>query len=708
MAARDEVDVIQSTPPAGRRSLPLVGDRAAGGEFDVEAELEAFERAERDRLGLGAERAQWRDAMVDPNFTKSQRATTTLLVCGLTMAHDLFVEAGLKGLGYNVKHIDAPDNAALQYGKEFGNRGQCNPTYYTVGNLVKYLCDLRDQGGLSTQEVIDRYVFVTAGACGPCRFGMYVTEYRKALRDAGFDGFRVLLFQQTGGFKQATGEGVGLEMNPTFFITLTKAILTGDVLNAIAYRIRPYEVEAGATDRAMEAAKKIVYEAFVARKSTLLALRRARREFAAVKVDRLRAKAKASIIGEFWAMTTEGDGNYQLQRFLESEGAEVDIQLVTAWLLYMLWEGKRDTKVREDLRGADGSLYGLEGLGTYGIAKRLATLRFAEAAARTVFQTYAVAGGLYGYHLPDMDQIAEVSDKYYSNDLRGGEGHMEVGKLILNSLKRKAHVTVSVKPFGCMPSASVSDGVQSLITERFPGSIYCAVETSGDGRVNFYSRIQMYMFKARAAAEAELQAALDEHGLTKEQVEGFLASHPRFASPLFKAPHAAAGTAADLVHHVAPYLTKSFAQRQLDRARGLAKAVREGAPELARKAKGLRERAPELAERVKADAELLRDLARGKFDEVLPLASELLSRSTGRAESTVGPATRATRPAASAQHAPAAAELSRRPVAPRARAPSASAQGAFALCAPARRLRARGTGKGGKGGRRPGRGPAGG
>ena len=32
-----------------------------------------------------------------------------------------------------------PDNEALRYGKEFGNRGQCNPTYFTVGNLVKYL-----------------------------------------------------------------------------------------------------------------------------------------------------------------------------------------------------------------------------------------------------------------------------------------------------------------------------------------------------------------------------------------------------------------------------------------------------------------------------------------------------------------------------------------------------------------------------------------
>ena len=27
-------------------------------------------------------------------------------------------------------------------------------------------------------------------------------------------------------------------------------------------------------------------------------------------------------------MTTEGDGNYRLQRFLEGEGAECDIQLV--------------------------------------------------------------------------------------------------------------------------------------------------------------------------------------------------------------------------------------------------------------------------------------------------------------------------------------------------------------------------------------------
>ena len=115
---------------------------------------------------------------------------------GLTVAHDEFLSAALKGIGYITKHLDVPDTDALQLGKEFGNRGQCNPTYFTVGNLVKHLQHLRDNEGLSAQHIIENYLFVTAGACGPCRFGTYVTEYRKALRDAGFDGFRVMLFQQ--------------------------------------------------------------------------------------------------------------------------------------------------------------------------------------------------------------------------------------------------------------------------------------------------------------------------------------------------------------------------------------------------------------------------------------------------------------------------------------------------------------------------------
>ena len=137
--------------------------------------------------------------MVNPQLQRRPSApNVTLLIGGLTVAHDYLIEGALKGLGYNVQYArSARQRRRSSFGKEFGNRGQCNPTYFTVGNLVKYLIDLRDKKGMTAEEIVKNYVFLTAGACGPCRFGMYVTEYRKALRDAGFDGFRVMLFQQT-------------------------------------------------------------------------------------------------------------------------------------------------------------------------------------------------------------------------------------------------------------------------------------------------------------------------------------------------------------------------------------------------------------------------------------------------------------------------------------------------------------------------------
>ena len=521
-------------------------------DVNVEEELAKFEAEERARLGLDATTEHWTDSMIDPYFTASQRAKTTLLVGGLTVAHDELVQGALTGIGYNVRALDCPDYESLRFGKEYGNKAQCNPTYFTVGNLVKELCRLRDDEGMSTQEVIESHVFVTAGACGPCRFGMYATEYRKALRDAGFDGFRVLLFQQAGGFKQATGEELGLVLNPTFFLSLAKALLSGDVINTLAYRLRPYEVEQGATDRAIKAMKKEVHTALVDGASVLKALRRGRAHLKSVKVDRLQPKPKIAVLGEFWAMTTEGDGNYHTQRFIEEEGGETDIQILANLLLYNLWEVRHDTEARMSLKGADGGPFGLK---ETDVGYTMAAVWLGELALRSVFHCFAFAAGLKGHHLPDMDEVARVGHSHYNSELRGGEGHMEVAKLILNVVKQKAHMTLSVKPFGCMPSSGVSDGVQSLITERYPEAIFCAVETSGDGAVNYYSRVQMFLFKARLRAQEEFQAALKEHGITEVQATTFIQGS-RYDNPFFKAPHVNAGTGADLIHEIGPLVGK--------------------------------------------------------------------------------------------------------------------------------------------------------
>ena len=138
-----------------------------------------------------------------------------------------------EGCGYRCDILPVPNVSAFQLGKEYGNNGQCNPTYFTVGNLVQYLQSLEARG-MTKEEIINNYVFFTAGSCGPCRFGMYESEYRLALQNAGFDGFRVLLFQQNDGVKAASGEA-GLKFTVDFGMGMFNALNLGDIMNEMIY-----------------------------------------------------------------------------------------------------------------------------------------------------------------------------------------------------------------------------------------------------------------------------------------------------------------------------------------------------------------------------------------------------------------------------------------------------------------------------------------
>src|SRR5262249_10946747 len=205
-------DIGQAQPAITPRNLVNITSK----EELIRQKLEE-ERARLAReMGVEAAPRQHFKRPVENPFTKSQRAHTTLLFGGLTWKHEQLVHGALEGLGYKCQALPVPNVAAFQTGKEYGNNGQCHPTYFTVGNLVQFLQGLEQQGQ-SRREIVDNYVFFTAGACGPCRFGMYEAEYRLALRNSGFDGFRVMLFQQSGGLDQSEAEA-GLEMNVDFFL----------------------------------------------------------------------------------------------------------------------------------------------------------------------------------------------------------------------------------------------------------------------------------------------------------------------------------------------------------------------------------------------------------------------------------------------------------------------------------------------------------
>ena len=442
---------------------------------------------------------QWRD-IPKKSIVYAPKEETIFLSGGLTLLQDKLVEAALTSMGIRFTALPNPDFKSFQTGKAFGNRGQCNPTYFTVGNLVKYLQNLRDEQGLSSEEIVRKYVYITAGGCGPCRFGMYITEYKKALRDAGFDGFRLTSFEHDKGIFQ--GDEIKeslLNFSPSFFITLIKAVIIGDIINILGYKMRPYELENGKTDKALESCKEIISKAFLKHSSLVKAMWQCRNILSQVKLNRLQPKAKVIVMGEFWAAMTEGDGNYNLHRFLEAEGAECIPQPILNRLMLSLWEAEQTLFKKELLAVENGKRVDFSNL------KSKLMIKAAKAAVKTHFTLYAKAIGLHNYEIPDMDKLADLAKSYYTLECSGGEGHLEVAHLIESVKHNLAHLVISIKPFGCMPSSAVSDGVQSLVTARYPQANFLSIETSGEGAANFYSRVQMALFKAKQSAKEEYE-----------------------------------------------------------------------------------------------------------------------------------------------------------------------------------------------------------
>src|ERR1700726_2441773 len=254
-------------------------------------------QTERQRLekeaGIAQKEVHHFHKPIELPFTSLQRDHTTILFGGLTWKHERLVHGALESLGYKCESVPVPNKKAFQLGKEYGNNGQCNPTYFTVGNLVQYVQDLETKG-LTKDEICNRYVFFTAGACGPCRFGMYEAEYRLALRNSGFEKFRVLLFQQSGGLNQAEAES-GLEMNMDFFLAILNALNMGDILNDLAYQIRPYEVHAGETDRVLEQSMEKLHDVMRRRQPWTLAESEGKAKFLA----KTRFAGTAEYLGKF-------------------------------------------------------------------------------------------------------------------------------------------------------------------------------------------------------------------------------------------------------------------------------------------------------------------------------------------------------------------------------------------------------------------------
>ena len=525
--------------------------------------------------------SQYRIAPEDP-FLEQDRENTTILFGTLTPKHEALIRAVFRGAGYQCENLPLPTRRMHDTGKEFCNNGLCNPNYFTAGALIEYL-KKQVRAGINPDEVVRRYVYFTAGGCGPCRFGMYEGEYRQALANAGFQGFRVVTFQTARAIQDGS-EQPGLRYTVNLGMGMFNALNLGDTLYDLTYQIRPYEMNAGETDRVMSEcvsdaaqfletrrhfeliervppwmsrllvrAPGVKNWASVAAKvrqhlygtDYLALLERIRERLDGIEVDRTRVKPVVKITGEFFSALTEGDTNYNLFAFLEHEGAEVWIESIVSLIQYWLHQAWLHNRRRRGLK-SEAEFWRKD------LLFRVCTWYW----SRQYQRVRTTLGGL-AHPLPSQRELSVLAAPWYEPLTRGGEGHLEVAKAVYYSQRRKCHLVLSIKPFGCMPSTQ-SDGVMARVCAENPDLLFLPVETSAEGEVHALSRVQMALGDARRRARVEVKNVLERHGVELNQIREYVVQNRELRRPFcsWRHPAGLTGTGASFIAHVAGMLRR--------------------------------------------------------------------------------------------------------------------------------------------------------
>jgi len=485
-------------------------------------------------------------------FTRAERDSVTVVFGGLHWRVERIIQAVLESVGNKAEVLPVATKEDLLTGREVADIGQCCPTSFTTGNLVNFIKKKSDE--LGAEEVTKKYVYLTAGSCGACRFGQYHQSYELGLRNSGLGAFRMFLLAQDQ-LDQKAAMGDGLDLNLPMTLGCLWGIFCTDLVQDLEYQVRPYEVVPGQTDAVVKESVEYLYKIFRDRPHRdswrsvtwhltssyfTKALREIHRKFSTIEIDRLRVKPTVKITGEFYLQTVEGDPNYNIHRWLEAEGAEVYPAAIAVWMDYLLRLGLQRF---EDYSGIER-----------GARLKLGAGRIAQAIYRWNYARLRRAMGDLPHELPNQFELRRLAAPYFNSRLDGGEGDMLVGKALWSYQKKKAHMICELSPYSCMPN-TMSIGAMAGVLGKYPEILYAPLEIKGDAEVHALSRCQMILTEAKKRAQKEMDEALVGTGLSLESVRAYVDKHPEMKRATYRVPHGdAVGTAANMVLHVAKKL----------------------------------------------------------------------------------------------------------------------------------------------------------
>ena len=402
----------------------------------------------------------------NPAFTKPMRTNYTILAPQMAPIHFELIQEAAVSEGYRFEVLKEVHKEDIELGLRYVNNDSCYPSIIIIGQILSAL----RSGKYDTSHT----AVIMSQTGGPCRASNYLALLKASLASAGFADVPIISLNASG-----LGNNPGFKLTVPFIKKALMALILGDLIMKLLYRVRPYEVIKGESDRMaalfIERCKKNLSRcdrnAF---RNDLNAIVKA---FDSILV-RDEAKPRVGLVGEILVKYHPAANNHMAE-FLESEGAEIVVPGLTEFFLYCAF-GKKIT--RRYLAG--------------GLVQSILGQLCVRLIENYRDDMRKAMGNSRFYPPKTIHELSDSVKPLLSLCNQSGEGWLLTAEM-LELIGEGANNIICMQPFACLPNHIAGKGMLKKIKELHPDANIVAVDYDpGASYVNQINRIRLMMDRA--------------------------------------------------------------------------------------------------------------------------------------------------------------------------------------------------------------------
>lgn len=418
-------------------------------------------------------------------FTTEMRKKHTILAPQMAPIHFKLLQEAVNTCGYNFVILPSVDKEAINEGLKYVNNDACYPSIIVVGQFINAL--------KSGKYDLNNTSILMSQTGGMCRASNYIGFIRKALKDAGFGNIPVISVNPS-----------GMEKNPGFTYSMElaskgiMAIMYGDLLMRVLYRVRPYEKIKGSAnilfekwmERCIESVKTGDKKEYKENVENIV------RDFDELEITDIK-KPKVGIVGEI-LVKYHPTANNNIVEILENEGAEVVVPDLTDFLMYCgynaTFKHKYLSKPMINKLAGDVAISYME--------------HYRKPLRKALENSKRFTAPL------TVKRLGELVEPFISLGNQAGEGWLLTAEMI-ELIESGTKNIVCVQPFGCLPNHITGKGMIKAIKEKYDGANIVAIDYDpGASEVNQLNRLKLMLSTAKDNLKTDLVKTENDVAIT--------------------------------------------------------------------------------------------------------------------------------------------------------------------------------------------------